>query len=84
MCQPEPAKLSASCLHASVCLSLMRNPKQWACRPFLDFHEMFLLSELRGMCRHESGEYYAIDLGGTNLRVLYARLGSEPKTVVRL
>lgn len=30
---------------------------------------------------HESGEYYAIDLGGTNLRVLYARLGSEPKTV---
>lgn len=34
------------------------------------------------MCRHESGEYYAIDLGGTNLRVLYARLGQEPKSVV--
>ncbi|CAK0784341.1 hypothetical protein CVIRNUC_007545 [Coccomyxa viridis] len=30
---------------------------------------------------HESGEYYAIDLGGTNLRVLYVRLGAQPKSV---
>ncbi len=34
------------------------------------------------MCRHESGEFYAIDVGGTNLRVLYARLGPDPKSVV--
>lgn len=32
--------------------------------------------------RHESGEYYAIDLGGTNLRVLYTRLGPGPKEIV--
>ncbi|KAK9908508.1 hypothetical protein WJX75_008860 [Coccomyxa subellipsoidea] len=30
---------------------------------------------------HESGDYYAIDLGGTNLRVLYTRLGKGPKEV---
>ena len=35
------------------------------------------------MCRHECGEYYAIDLGGTNLRVLYTRLGKGAKEVVR-
>ncbi len=33
--------------------------------------------------RHECGNYYAIDLGGTNLRVLYTRLGKGPKEVVR-
>ena len=38
--------------------------------------------ELVAICRHESGEYYAIDLGGTNLRVLYVRLGAQPKSVV--
>ena len=32
--------------------------------------------------RHESGEYYAIDLGGTNLRVLFTRLGKGPKEIV--
>ena len=84
MCQSEPAKLSAGCLHASFCLSLMRSSKQRASRPFLDSRDILALSELRAICRHESGEYYAIDLGGTNLRVLYARLGSEPKTVVSL
>ncbi|BDA45066.1 Hexokinase-1 [Coccomyxa sp. Obi] len=30
---------------------------------------------------HECGEYYAIDLGGTNLRVLYTRLGKGAKEV---
>lgn len=37
---------------------------------------------LWGMCRHEAGEYYAIDVGGTNLRVLFVRLGRDPKSVV--
>lgn len=30
----------------------------------------------------ESGEYYSIDFGGTNLRLLYARLGADKHAVV--
>ena len=32
----------------------------------------------------EHGEYYSIDSGGTNIRLLYTRLGKEKHTVVRL
>ena len=35
-------------------------------------------------CRHEQGEYYAIDFGGTNLRLLYTQLSAEPKAVVSI
>ena len=30
----------------------------------------------------EHGEYYSIDFGGTNLRLLYTRLGKERQAVV--
>lgn len=58
-----------------------------SCRP-IPLKEYHTTSPMEGECnsgnecRHESGEYYAIDVGGTNLRVLYARLGQEPKSVV--
>lgn len=32
-------------------------------------------------CRQERGEYFAIDLGGSNLRVMWVRLGSEAGSV---
>ena len=34
--------------------------------------------------RQETGEVYAIDLGGTNFRVMYAKLGMEQSSVVRV
>ncbi len=34
-------------------------------------------------CRDEEGEFFAIDLGGTNLRVAYVKLGVEKGSTVR-
>lgn len=33
-------------------------------------------------CRFESGDCYAIDMGGTNFRVMYVRLSKEKCVVV--
>ena len=33
-------------------------------------------------CSHEHGEYFSIDFGGTNLRLLYTKLSREAKVVV--
>lgn len=35
------------------------------------------------ICRNETGEYFAIDLGGTSLKVVWVKLGAEPRAVVR-
>jgi hexokinase len=35
-------------------------------------------------CRHESGDVFAIDLGGTNFRVMHIVLSDEQSVVVRL
>ena len=58
------------------------------CRNFMTMHDKVCGTfpksrEPVAICRHESGEYYAIDVGGTNLRVLYVRLGAQPKSVVQ-
>ena len=34
-------------------------------------------------CSDERGDYFAVDLGGTNLRVLYAKLSEKKGEVVR-
>lgn len=33
-------------------------------------------------CRHETGEFFALDLGGTNFRVLYVKLSDDHGGVV--
>lgn len=35
-------------------------------------------------CREEQGDYYALDLGGTNLRVLYVKLGAQKGSTVSM
>lgn len=34
-------------------------------------------------CRHEQGEFYSLDLGGSNLRVMYVKLSQLHGQVVR-
>ena len=34
------------------------------------------------LCRHESGDFYALDIGGTNFRVLYTRLAAGHAEIV--
>ena len=34
------------------------------------------------LCRHESGDFYALDIGGTNFRVLYTRLADGHAEIV--
>lgn len=60
----------AACIAHMLLMHLIA-PRAWGSRNVL-------------ICRHESGEYYAIDLGGTNLRLLYTRLGKARKEVVRM
>ena len=39
---------------------------------------------LHGACgRDEEGEYFAVDIGGTNYRVIYVQLSSRKGEVVR-
>ena len=35
------------------------------------------------LCREELGEYFAVDIGGTNYRVIYVKLSPEKSKVVR-
>lgn len=34
------------------------------------------------MCRHEHGKFFSIDLGGTNLRVMYVKIPRDRAAVV--
>jgi hexokinase len=34
------------------------------------------------LCRHETGEIFAVDIGGTNFRVIYVKLSDEKGLVV--
>lgn len=36
------------------------------------------------LCRDEAGEYYAIDIGGTNFRSIHVRLSGNKGEVVRV
>ena len=43
---------------------------------------LMLLSDNCCWCRHEFGEFYAIDIGGTNFRVSFAHLSEQHGEVV--
>lgn len=50
-----------------------------------DFYSFFPLSNFSHchiICRDEEGLYYALDLGGTNFRVLRVHLGGKEKGVI--
>jgi len=47
-----------------------------------DFFCVDSLSAISIICRDEEGLYYALDLGGTNFRVLRVHLGGKDKGVI--
>lgn len=40
------------------------------------------LSKMKSPCRHEKGDFWALDLGGTNFRTLYIKLSANHGEVV--
>lgn len=59
--------------------------KQQLCLP-VTLWIAYLLGRMnhQSSCRHETGDFWAVDLGGTNFRTLYINLSDEHGAVVGL
>lgn len=72
---------SSSYFGALLLLDLPGNAAVWWERSRLSL-EKRLLPLIGALCRNEKGLYYAVDLGGTNFRVLRVQLGGKKGAVL--